>query len=166
MTDMFKGAMDRFNWRIVDQREMFIPYNSYKAHSDQLTPDDLVTPGHLNPDHMRYELHRVWIVDATLREGTRHINARRTMYLEADSYQIALIDHYDQRGNMWRVSEAHSINYYEVPTIWVTIESTMDLQSGRYIANGIDNQDPVMSFDQDLSASDYTPQALRVRGRR
>ncbi|MEE4296059.1 MAG: DUF1329 domain-containing protein [Wenzhouxiangella sp.] len=166
MTDMFNGAMDRFTWEIVDQREMFIPYNSYKAHSDELTPDDLVTPGHLNPEHMRYELHRVWIVDAKLREGTRHINARRTMYLEADSYQIALIDHYDQRGNMWRVSEAHSINYYEVPTIWVTIESTMDLQSGRYIANGIDNQDPVMSFDQDLSAGDYTPQALRVRGRR
>ncbi len=166
MTDMFNGAMDRFTWEIVDQREMFIPYNSYKAHSDELEPDDLVTPGHLNPDHMRYELHRVWIVDANLRDGTRHINARRTMYIEADSYQIALIDHYDQRGNMWRVSEAHSINYYEVPTIWVTIESTMDLQSGRYIANGIDNQDPVMSFDQDLNASDYTPQALRVRGRR
>ncbi|MFP4334231.1 MAG: DUF1329 domain-containing protein, partial [Wenzhouxiangella sp.] len=105
-------------------------------------------------------------VEANLREGTRHINARRTMYLDADSYQIAIIDHYDQRGNMWRLSEAHSINYYDVPTLWVTIESTMDLQSGRYIANGIDNQDPVMSFDQDLSASDYTPQALRVRGRR
>jgi hypothetical protein len=166
MTDMFNGAMDRFTWEIVDQREMFIPYNSYQAHSDTLSPDDLVTPGHLNPEHMRYELHRVWIVEANLREGTRHINARRTMYLDADSYQIAIIDHYDQRGNMWRLSEAHSINYYDVPTLWVTIESTMDLQSGRYIANGIDNQDPVMSFDQDLSASDYTPQALRVRGRR
>ncbi len=166
MTDMFNGAMDRFNWEIVGKREMIIPYNSYKAHSGDVTVDDLVQPGHLNPDYMRYELHRVWIVEATLREGTRHINPRRTFYIEADSYQIAVIDHYDQRGNLWRLSEAHTINFYDVPTIWATLESSLDLQSGRYIVNGLDNQDPVATFTEQLNRSDYTPQALRVRGRR
>ncbi len=166
MTDMFNGAMDRFNWEIVDKKEIYIPYNSYAAHSGDLQPDDLVHAGHLNPEHMRYELHRVWVVEATLRDGTRHINPRRTMYLDEDTYQIALIDHYDQRGNLWRVSEAHSINFYDQPLFWATIESTMDLQSGRYIANGIDNQDPVNTFDADLRPSNYTPQALRTRGRR
>ncbi len=166
MTDMFNGAMDRFNWEIVDQKEMYIPYNSYQAHSRELDADDLVHAGHLNPEHMRYELHRVWVVEATLREGTRHINPRRTFYLDADSYQIALMDHYDQRGNLWRASEAHTINFYEVPTYWSTIEVHMDLQSGRYIANGIDNMDPVPTFDERKRPSDYTPQALRTRGRR
>ncbi len=166
MTDMFNGAMDRFTWEIVGQREMIIPYNSYKAHSGDLSADDLVKPGHLNPDHMRYELHRVWIVEATLREGTRHINSRRTFYLDADSYQIAVIDHYDSRGDMWRLSEAHTINFYDEPTLWATIESSMDLQSGRYIANGIDNNEPVATFSERLSPSNYTPQALRTRGRR
>ena len=166
MTDMFNGAMDRFNWEIVGKREMIIPYNSYKAHSGDVTVDDLVQPGHLNPDYMRYELHRVWIVEATLREGTRHINPRRTFYIEADSYQIAVIDHYDQRGNLWRLSEAHTINFYDVPTIWATLESSLDLQSGRYIVNGLDNQEPVATFTEQLNRSDYTPQALRVRGRR
>ncbi len=166
MTDMFNGAMDRFNWEIVGKREMIIPYNSYKAHSGSLQPEDLVRPGHLNPDHLRYELHRVWVVEATLREGTRHINARRTMYLDADTFQIAAIDHYDQRGNLWRVSEAHTINFYDVPTYWATIESTMDLQSGRYIANGIDNQERVAVFTERLSPANYTPQALRTRGLR
>ncbi len=166
MTDMFNGAMDRYDWEIVGLKEKYIPYNSYRAHSGDIDADDLIQPGHMNPDHLRYELHRVWVVDATLREGTRHINPRRTMYIEADSYQIAVIDHYDQRDNMWRLSEAHSINFYDIPTIWATLESSLDLQSGRYIVNGLDNQDPVATFTETLRPSNYTPQALRTRGRR
>ncbi|WP_376691666.1 DUF1329 domain-containing protein [Wenzhouxiangella sp. EGI_FJ10409] len=166
MTDMFNGAMDRYDWEIVEKKEMYIPYNSYGAHSGDVTPDDLVRPGHLNPEHMRYELHRVWVIEANLKDGTRHTHPRRTFYLDEDSYQIALTDHYDQRGELWRVSEAHTINYYELPTYWSSILSHMDLQSGRYVATGLDNQDPVPSFNVKLSPSNYTPQALRTRGRR
>ena len=166
MTDMFNGAMDRFDWEVVGKKEIYVPYNSYDAHSGDVSIDDLVMPGHLNPEYMRYELHRVWIIEARLKEGTRHINSRRTYYLDEDSYQILLTDHYDQRGEMWRASEAHSINYYDVPTFWTTIESHMDLLSGRYVAVGLDNQDPVNTFNVELSPSNYTPQALRTRGRR
>ncbi len=166
MTDMFNGAMDRFDWDVVGKREMYVPYNSYGAHGSDVTPEDLVMAGHLNPEYMRYELHRVWIVEATLKEGTRHINSRRTFYMDEDSYQILLIDHYDQQGELWRASEAHSINYYEVPTFWTTIETHMDLLSGRYVAVGLDNQDPVNTFNVELAPSNYTPQALRTRGRR
>ena len=166
MTDMFNGAMDRFHWEIVGKREMYIPYNSYDAHSGDISADDLVRPGHLNPEYMRYELHRVWVIEATLRDGTRHINPRRTFYLDEDTYQIALIDHYDQRGDLWRASEAHTVNYYDVPTYWSTIETHMDLQSGRFVATGLDNQDPVNTFNVELRPSNYTPQALRTRGRR
>ena len=166
MTDMFNGAMDRYDWEVMGKREMLVPYNSYKAHSGDLAPDDLVQPGHLNPDYMRYELHRVWVVEATIKDGTRHIHPRRTFYMDEDSYQIVLVDHYDQRGELWRLSEAHTINFYDVPTYWATIEAHMDLQSGRYVANGIDNDEQVITFDEALSPSNYTPQALRTRGRR
>jgi len=166
MTDMFNGAMDRFDWELLGKQEMYVPYNSYKAHSADLKPDDLIMPGHLNPDHLRYELHRVWVVEATLREGTRHINPRRTFYIDEDSYQILMIEHYDQRGELWRISEAHAINFYDQPLISPTMESTIDLQSGRYIVNGVNNDDPVTEFRTELQPSDYTPQALRVRGRR
>lgn len=166
MLDMFNGAMDRFEWELVGKKEMYVPYNSYKAHSDSLQYDDLVQAGHLNPEHMRYELHRVWIVDAKLKEGMRHINARRTFYLDEDSYQILLADHYDNRGELWRFSEAHSINYYNIPVFWATIEVHHDLQSGRYIAVGLDNQDPMYRYSTDCSAADFTPSALRSRGLR
>ncbi len=166
MTDMFNGAMDRFNWVTVAKKEMYIPYNSYKVHSGNLDYSDIVRAGHLNQDLMRYELHRVWVVEATLKQGMRHINSRRTFYLDEDSYQIVLVDHYDKRGNIWRFSEAHSINYYDVPTFWSTVEVHHDLRSGRYVAVGLDNKEPVNTFNVPLSESNYTPQALRKRGTR
>jgi len=166
MTDMFNGAMDRFDWKVVGKKEMLIPYNSYGAHAEGITDKEFVQPGHLNPDLMRYELHRVWVVDATLKDGVRHINARRTYYLDEDSYQIVLIDHYDGRGQLWRASECHAINYYDVPTYWATIEAHYDLQSGRYVAQGFDNTMAVNTFNVEMNPSQYTPQALRTRGRR
>ena len=166
MTDMFNGALDRFDWKITGKLEMYVPYNSYGAHAEGITYDDFIRPGHLNPDLMRYELHRVWVVDATLKDGMRHINPRRTFYLDEDSYQIVLIDHYDARMQLWRASEGHSINYYDVPTYWSTIEAHYDLQSGRYVAQGFDNTMPVNTFNIQMQPSQFTPQALRTRGRR
>ncbi|MGB5291496.1 MAG: DUF1329 domain-containing protein [Lysobacterales bacterium] len=166
MTDMFNGAMDRFDWNVVGKKEMYIPYNSYGAHAEGITNEEFIQPGHLNPGLMRYELHRVWVIDATLKEGMRHINAKRTYYLDEDSYQIALIDHYDGRLQLWRASECHMINYYEVPTIWSTIETHYDLQSGRYVAQGFDNTTAVNTFNVELQPTQFTPQALRTRGRR
>ena len=166
MTDMFNGAMDRFDWKVVGKKEMIVPYNSYAAHAEGVEYDEFVQPGHLNPALMRYEPHRVWVVDATLKEGVRHINQRRTFYLDEDSYQILLIDHYDGRGQLWRASEAHTVNYYEVPTLWSTVEAHYDLQSGRYVAQGFDNTMAVNTFNVELNPSQFTPQALRTRGRR
>lgn len=166
MLDMFNGALDRYTWHLVGKREMYVAYNAYKVHSDSLDYDDLVRPGHLNPDHMRYELHRVWVVDARLKSGLRHIHPRRTFYLDEDSYQILLTDHYDARGNLWRHSEAHALNYYEQPVLWTTLEVHHDLSSGRYIATGVDNKEPMYKFNVPLNPNDFTPAALRQRGRR
>lgn len=166
MTDMFNGAMDRFDWKIVEKKEMYIPYNSYAAHAEGIPYEEFVMPGHMNPNLMRYELHRVWVVEATLKEGMRHINPKRTFYLDEDSYQIVLIDHYDARMQLWRASEAHCINYYDVPTFWSTLEAHYDLQSGRFVAQGFDNTMPVNTFNVEMQPQQFTPQALRSRGKR
>lgn len=166
MQDMFNGAMDRYDWKLVGKSEMYVPYNSYKAHAGNMNFSDLVKPGHLNPNYLRYELHRVWVVDATLKAGKRHINKRRTFYFDEDSWQILATDHYDAAGALWRVSEAHCINYYEQPVFWSTIEAHHDLKSGRYIANGLDNNDPVNDFSFVTNAENFSPQALRTRGTR
>ena len=162
--DMFNGAVDRYNWELVGKKEMYVPYNSYKLHSDKVLVKDILTPLHTNPDYNRYELHRVWVVDATLREGARHIYKRRTFYIDEDSWQIVAMDQYDNRDQLWRVSEGHAINYYDLPTYWTTLEVHIDLQAGRYLAIGLDNQLPMYQFGINRTAEDFTPAALRRAG--
>ena len=161
---MFNGAMDRFDWKLVGKKEMYIPYNCYKADSSSTKVSDLVKPGHINPDDIRYELHRVWVIEATLKAGQRHINSRRTFYLDEDSWQIVGIDHYDGQKQLWRYSEALPINYYEVPTLWTTLETHYDLKTGRYISGLLDNQDKPRDFSFQSTPADYSPQNLRDSG--
>ena len=164
--DMFNGAVDRYEWRLVGKRELYVPYNSYKLHSDRLAFTDILKPLHVNPEHLRYELHRVWVLEATLKEGARHIYKRRTLYVDEDSWQILLADLYDNRDQLWRMSEGHVINYYEKPLIWPTLEVHTDLQAGRYLALGLDNEFPICTFDIEYSSRDFTPASLRRAGRR
>ena len=164
--DMFNGAVDRYEWTLVGKRELYVPYNAYRLHSDALSYDEILTPLHVNPDHLRYELHRVWVVEAALKEDARHIYKRRTFYIDEDSWQILLADMYDNRDELWRVSEGHVINYYEKPLVWPTLEVHTDLQAGRYLALGLDNEFPMCTYDVAVTARDFTPAALRREGRR
>ena len=164
--DMYNGAPDRYDWKLVGKKELLIPYNSYKLHSDEVKIKDILTPLHINQDLARYELHRCWVVEATLKDGTRHVYAKRTFYIDEDSWQIQVADQYDGRGQLWRVSEGHSINYYDELTFWTTLELHMDLFSGRYNAGGIDNEMKMYDFNAKISESEFTAQSLRREGHR
>ncbi len=163
--DMYNGAPDRYDWKLVGKREMYIPYNSYKLKDPSLKYDQIVKAGHINQDLTRYELHRVWQVEATLQEGKRHIYAKRVFFIDEDTWQASLIDHYDGRGELWRVAEAHNVMYYDFTVPWYAIETLYDLNSGRYLALGLDNEEPSSyNFGFERSSQDYTPAALRRDG--
>jgi hypothetical protein len=163
---MFNGATDRYDWKLVGKREMYVPYNSYRMSDPKLKYSDLLKPGHVNEDLARYELHRVWVVDSTLKPGTSHIYARRTFYIDEDSWAILLIDKYDGRGDLWRTAELHNENWYNVPMFFGTVEVHNDLQSGRYIAMGLRSEEKKIYEPIKRSAADYTPQNLRGAGTR
>jgi hypothetical protein len=162
--DMFNGAPDRYDWKLVGKREIYVPYNSYKLQDPKLKYKDIVKPLHINPDHLRYELHRVWIVDATLRASERHTYKRRTFYLDEDTWQIVLMDQYDNRDQLWRVSEGHAMNFYNVPATWTAAEVHTDLQAGRYLVMGLFNESKVHNFDLKRTETDFQPDALRREG--
>lgn len=164
--DMYNGAPDRYEWKLVGKKELLVPYNAYRLHSDTLKNDDILKPLHINQDLARYELHRVWVVDATVKQGTSHLYARRTFYIDEDSWQILAADQYDGRGQIWRVSEAHCINYYDAQTFWSTLEVHLDLQNGRYLAVGLDNENAMYDFSIKRTPADYTPDTLRREGLR
>jgi hypothetical protein len=164
--DMFNGSPDRYNWKLVGKQELYIPYNSYKMHSSDVKYADLLMAGHINPEHVRWEKHRVWVVEATLKDNTRHVYGKRVFYIDEDSWQIHVADLYDNRNELYRVAVAHGLNYYEVPTHWSTLEVYHDLNSRRYIAIGLDNEDKMYDFSASLTDADFTPAALRREGTR
>ena len=146
---------------------MYIPYNSYKLVDRSLDYDEIIKAGHINQDLTRYELHRVWHVRATLKDGERHIYAQRDFYIDEDTWQAAVIDHYDGRGELWRVAEAHSMQFYDQIVPWYAIETLYDLLSGRYLVLGLTNEESnPYEFGVDRRSRDYTPAALRRAGTR
>jgi len=163
--DMYNGSPERYDWTLVGKKEMLVPYNSYKLHQNTLKYTDILKKNHINPELARYELHRVWVVDSKLKAGQSHLYSRRTLYVDEDSWQILAVDCYDSRGTLYRVQEGHVINFYDVPAIWTALETVYDLSNGRYLALGLDNEEPrSRDFSQKRTAADYTTAALQRRG--
>lgn len=165
--DAFNGAPDRYDWKLIGKQELYVPYNSYAADDKNLKYDDIIGPGHLNQDYMRYEKHRVWKIEGTLKAGQRHVYSKRTFYVDEDSWAILIADHYDGRGELWRHYEAHNKVFYDVGSPFTTMESIHDLLSGRYISLGLANEIPLRyNFKKTYKSKDFTPAALRRSGKR
>lgn len=164
--DMFSGAPDRYDWQLLGKKEMYVPYNNYRFAAKTNKYRDIVKAGHVNPDLLRYELHRVWHVRATLKAGERHQYKQRDIYFDEDSYQILLVDHYDNRDNLWRLGESYTINMYDQPLIWTKGDAVYDLIGGRYVIGILSNEEPADQFDIALKPSDFTPAQLRRDSRR
>ncbi|MCO7521510.1 MULTISPECIES: DUF1329 domain-containing protein [Pseudomonas] len=163
--DMYNGAPDRYDWKLEGKKEMYIASNAYKLDDPKLKYADIIKAGHINQDLARYELRRVWHVVATLKPGQRHIYAKRDFYIDEDTWQAAVIDQYDGRNQLWRVSEAHAQPYYNVQVPWYTLEAIYDLQSGRYLALGMKNEEKsAYNFGFSASKADFQPAALRQAG--
>lgn len=167
-TDMFNGSPDRYDWTLVGKKEIYIPYNNYKVSSPQVKYVDLLKIGHLNPQYTRYELHRVWVVEGTLKPNARHIYSKRVLFLDEDSWGAAVVDQYDGRGDLWRVSMAYLKNFYDLPTTWSALDVFHDLQARRYYVQNLDNEETqTVDFAQPIPKDAYfMPSALRFRGTR
>lgn len=167
-TDIYNGATDKYDWKLVGKKEMFIPYNNYDLSSPKIKYKDLLWKGHMNPKYTRYELHRVWVVEATLKKGERHVYSKRRFYLDEDSWSAATVDQYNGQGELWRVSMAFLKNYYEVPTTWTARDVFYDLDARRYHEQLMDNEETTtLDFSQQPPGESYfTKQALQRRGTR
>jgi hypothetical protein len=163
--DGYNGAPDRFEWKLVGKREMYIPYNTYKLSDKSLKYKDIVGRYTLNADLVRYELHRVWVVEGTLKPGQRHIYGKRTFYLDEDSWSVVSEEAYDNRGGLWRVALLGMIQYYDAVVPWYRFGAVHDLTSGSYILGGLDNEikEPIR-FGVKGRLGDFQPDALRRLG--
>jgi len=163
MRDMFSGMMDRFDFNLAGRREMYVPYNAYRLNGAGLVLPDLLWASHPNPAFLRYELHRVWVVEATLKRGLRHGLPRRVYYIDEDSWQIVMADHYNDAGELVRYAEAHGIQMSHVPAFLPTMEFTFDIPGGRYMASGIDNTEKPPQFDRPMKVEEFSAEYLLER---
>ena len=161
VVDSFNGAPDRYEWKLVGKREMLVPYNSYAVHQQGIPYDSIVGAHTLNPDLLRYEQHRVWIVEATLRKGFSHPYAMRRFYIDEDSWQILAVDLFDGDAELIGLQESHPISYYEVPMFGSTVETLYHLKDGNYFVDGLDNNEPMYDFSAQMGPRDFSPAALR-----
>jgi len=163
--DVFNGALDRYTWKLVGRKEIYIPYNSYQINSPKVKYKDILKPYHVNPELTRFELHRVWVVDATLKQGTRHNFARRTFYVDEDSWSIAAVDCYDGRGTLWKLQEAHLLTAPFIPTTTGIPEVIVDLQANRYFVTALSNEDAITDFEAVFPDAYFDPGNLKRKAR-
>jgi hypothetical protein len=163
--DMYNGAPDRYDWKLIGKKELYVPYNSYRLASPSLTYADFLKPGVIDAAPTRYELHRVWEVEATLKPGARHIYSKRRFYLDEDSWTVVENDQYDSRGELWRIGENHTFYRPDAQVLLSAAQVFYDLQAGRYIASNLTNEQARgYDFGFRATTSDFSPGALRGLG--
>ncbi len=163
----FNGAFVRFDWKLIGKKELLIPYHNYKFDTLGVEYSTLLTPYHVNPEYMRYEKHRVWVVEATLKEGQRHVYAKRRFYLDEDSWQIVLLDSFDGRGELWRVGILTTIYDYLLKGYIARGQVYHDLPSSAYVAARLVNEKGQPNLMAEPQADGYfTPGNLRKMGSR
>lgn len=161
------GKLDRYEFKLVGKKELLVPYNSYKLAQSSVKIADIMKYPTLNQDLPRYELHRVWVVEATLRSGESHQYAKRVLYYDEDSWTALLQDVYDKRGEYWRFMEAFMINFWELPATDYWGDVHYDIPSGRYSTyTSWYNETKPPEYDVYLDKQFWSPQGLRLLGTR
>jgi hypothetical protein len=133
---VYNGAMDRYDYKLIGKKEMYVPYNGYRLQYVK-TPADAAKPYFVNPDLMRWELHRVWVVEATLKPDKRHIYQKRTFYVDEDSWVIEATDQYDARGQLYRSSYNNWTYDYDQQAINANNYMIYDFIAGSYAISGL-----------------------------
>ena len=163
--DGYNGSPDRFDWKLIGKKEMYVAYNTYKINQKKYKYSEITTKNHLNPDYMRYELHRVWVVEATLKATEKHSYGKRVFLLDEDSWNVLWEDSFDTRGELWRVGMHGFVQYYDAGVPWTSFNAWHDLTNGNYLVSGLNSESPqIPLFGQKGKFSDFQPDVLRRKG--
>lgn len=163
-TDVFGGTLERFDWKIVGKKEMIIPYNNNRLF--QRKSSDVLLPHHVNPDDMRWELHRVWVIEATVKAGKRHQSPKRRYYLDEDTWIAVLADHWDAKGQLWQMGFSNPIVMPDLPATASPMSfGFYDLVSGAWYLDGVLNDSKEQyTVMPPYSDTTFTPDAMAGEG--
>jgi hypothetical protein len=165
-TSVFYGALDRYDFKLVGKKELIIPYNAYKARDPKVCPNSVLlkTKNFPNPECIRWELHRVWVVEGKLKPGKRHVYPTRTLYWDEDLPGVGMSDAYDAAGQMYRVTYNLPIAFYDTPGHSTDTKVTMDLATGNYVESQDTTDKGGWVVTDSKPKTFFTPQALAGSG--
>lgn len=173
MSFVFFGNPDRFDWKIVGKKELYVPYNNFKAANFNVPAAEELKPTFVSPDFRRYELHRVVEVVGTVKSGVRHSSPKKTIYLDEDTWIALVGDDYDAQGKLWRTKEGGARPYWEVGACTAVVQGNFyDFTSGRYVSDpiqlgaGKDVRIYPEPSDPRLKSSFFTAETLRANSER
>ena len=160
---VYSGALDRFDVKLLGKREMLVPYNTYRL-SYHANVDAVLQPGHINPDLLRWELHRVWVVEATLKPGQRHVYSRRVFYVDEDSWTALASDEYDLNGQLLRGVFAFLSYSYDAGVPYSDNHAAYDFSTGSYFMAYFTGPHFGVRYVEPLPSSQWSPDALAGAG--
>jgi hypothetical protein len=161
---LFFGGPDRYDFRIIGKQEMFVPYNNNRLAA--LPVGQVVGPAHARPDAVRYELHRVWVVEGTLAKGKTHIAPRRRLYIDEDTWFAVYSDSWDEDGRLWKFGHGTMYVMPELPAVILGSQFVYDLILGGYVYGFAFNGEPVhYKVTPPHPATALTPEAMAAAGR-
>lgn len=126
----FDGKMDKYDFKLVGKKELYVPYNNVKVLSAPMA--ETMKKNFVNPDLMRWELHRVWVVEATLKPGQRHIQQKKVFYLDEDSWVTSVYYALDQTGKVHHLTHFPTMQEYDKPGIRLAPFVLYDMNRGIY----------------------------------
>ncbi|MYM34460.1 DUF1329 domain-containing protein [Duganella sp. FT94W] len=162
----WSGRTDRFDWKLVGKQEMLIPYNGNKLLQPK-TDTEVLGKAYLNPDYVRWERHRVWVVEATLRAGQRHQAPKSRYYCDEDTWSCVLGDRWDANGQLWKTLWSQTFVAPDLPGTVIGAFGFTDLISGTAFAGDLYTSRPAQyPLKPRYQDSIFTPDAMAGEGAR
>lgn len=164
---VFNGSPKLYNWKLLGKKVIYVPYNNFKVNDPALSYDELLGQHSLDPEYVRYEPHRVWAVEATLKEGKRHTFQRRVLYIDEDTWLALTADNYDQQGKLYRVPMVMYHYSQESGTYHRGVSVYHTLTSGAYVATYLVNErseDQWWKLNRSMRKQEFSPEAAQRAG--
>jgi hypothetical protein len=137
---IFFGGLDHYEFKLLGKKEMYVPYNNNRLYTRPVR--EILGRAHANPDDLRYELHRVWVVEGVLAQGQHDIIARRRLYLDEDTWLAVYSDSWDEQGRLWKFGQATMYLMPEIPAVILGSQFVYDFELGGYIYSFAFNDEP------------------------
>lgn len=159
---LFFGGLDHYDFRILGKKEMFVPYNNNRLYTRPTA--EILGPHYANPDDLRYELHRVWVVEGTRKPGAHDVVARRRLYLDEDTWMAEYSDSWDDSGKLWKFGEATMYLMPEIPAVILGSQFVYDFALGGYVFGfAFNDQAQAYKITAPHPANLFTPQSMAAR---